>query len=80
MDDGFMRDEWRGLDRLLGAEDRAGRTARRGARGIERAEHRAGASASGAASSTATREDTLLPHIWETVVNKVRIASPNEEP
>ena len=25
-------------------------------------------------------EDALLPHLWETVVNKVRIASPNEEP
>ena len=77
LEDGFMRDEWRGLDTLLGAEEMPSeQTAfveRLGRRSEDLAERiRAGA--------FDDREDVLLPFLWEAVVNKVRIASPKETP
>lgn len=76
MEDGFRRAEWEGLDRLLGTEDMpaepetlAARLGERNADLVERIR-------SGAFDGEA--EAQLLPHLWETVVNKVRIASPNE--
>jgi len=76
MEDGFIRAEWQGLDRLLGAETRPDGQAAFTARLRER---------NGALAERIRRgefdgdaESRLLPHLWETVVNKVRIASPNE--
>ncbi len=78
MEDGFMRAEWTGLDRLLGAElmpeAQAALAARLSERNAELAERIRRGDFDGEA------EDALLPHLWETVVNKVRIASPNEIP
>jgi hypothetical protein len=78
MEDGFMRSEWQGLDRLLGnegmPEGQAALTARLSERNAELADRIRRGDFDGEA------EDTLLPHLWETVVNKVRIASPNEIP
>ncbi len=78
MEDGFMREEWHGLDRLLGAETmpdgQAALTALLSERNAELAERIRRGDFDGEA------EDALLPHLWETVVNKVRIASPNEIP
>jgi hypothetical protein len=78
MEDGFIRAEWQGLDRLLGVEGmperQAALTARLGERNAELAERIRRGDFDGEA------EDALLPHLWETVVNKVRIASPNEIP
>lgn len=78
MEDGFMRDEWRGLDRLLGAETIpegpatfADALTKRNAALEERIRR---------GDFDGDAEDRLLPHLWETVVNKVRIASPNESP
>ena len=78
MDDGFMRDEWRGLDRILGAEplpdgQRAFRT-----RLLERNQDLADRIRRGEFDGEAAAR--LLPHIWQTVVDKVKIASPNEAP
>lgn len=76
MDDGFMRQEWAGLDRLLGAEEApaeqpvlVARLRERNERLVERIQ---------AGEFDGEAEDRLLPHLVETVVNKVRIASPNE--
>jgi Domain of unknown function (DUF6285) len=78
MEDGFRRAEWEGLDRLLGAEDapveQASVARRLNERNTELAERIQRGDFDGDA------EDQLLPHLWETVVNKVRIASPNEVP
>ena len=78
MEDSFMRSEWQGLDRLLGAEGmpdgQAALTARLSERNAELADHIRRGDFDGEA------EDALLRHLWETVVNKVRIASPNEIP
>jgi hypothetical protein len=78
MDDEFMRAEWQGLDGLLGEEPmpqgRAAWQAGIERRNTELAERILRSEFDG------TREDTLLPHIWETVVNKVRITNPSEEP
>jgi Domain of unknown function (DUF6285) len=78
MDDDFMRAEWGSLDRLLGderlPEGRAALHARIEERNAALAERiRRGG-------FEADAEDALLKHIWETVVNKARIASPNEQP
>jgi hypothetical protein len=78
MDDAFVRAEWRGLDALLGAEpippSPAALTAGIEARNAALAERIRNGDFDGDA------EARLLPHLWETVVNKVRIASPNEQP
>jgi hypothetical protein len=78
MEEGFMRSEWQGLDRLLGAEGmpegQAALTARLTERNAELADRIRRGDFDGEA------EDALLPHLWETVVNKVRIASPNDKP
>jgi Domain of unknown function (DUF6285) len=78
MEDGFMRAEWQGLDRLLGDEGMpegqvalAARLSERNAELVERIRR---------GDFDGEAEDALLPHLWETVVNKVRIASPNEIP
>jgi len=78
MEDGFRRAEWEGLDRLLSAEDvpvdQAAVARRLNERNTELAERIRRGEFDGEA------EDQLLPHLWETIVNKVRIASPNEVP
>jgi hypothetical protein len=78
LEDSFMREEWRGLDALLGAEVMPDeqpafreRLRERNAGLAERIRH---GEFEGAA------EEALLPHLWKTIVNKVRIASPNEAP
>lgn len=78
MGDGFMREEWQGLDGLLGAEpmpvEQPAFVARLLARNHELADaiHRG--------EFAGDEEELLLLHIWQTVVNKVRIASPKEAP
>ena len=78
LEEGFMHSEWLGLDRLLAAEGmpegQAALAARLSERNAELAERIRCGDFDGEA------EDALLPHLWETVVNKVRIASPNEIP
>jgi hypothetical protein len=79
MDDAFMRDEWRGLDALLGAEEPPdGQQAFR-ARLLERNADLAARIRRGDFDSS-DDESHLLPHLWETVVNKVKVTSPNEVP
>ncbi|MBF6600362.1 MAG: hypothetical protein IVW36_07630 [Dehalococcoidia bacterium] len=75
MEDGFRREEWRGLDGLLGAEPMpegqgafAAALGERNERLVERI--RAGA--------FDADDATLLRHLWGTVLNKVKIASPHE--
>jgi len=77
MGDGFMRDEWRGLDQLLGPEQSPDGQQAFAARLKERNSQLADRIRSGEFDGEDAR---LLPHLWETVVNKVRIASPNEVP
>ena len=77
--DGFMREEWRGLDELIGREDpppeQAAFVARLRARNEELSERiRRGEFDGGDA------EAALMRHIWKTVVDKAAIASPNEKP
>jgi hypothetical protein len=78
LEDAFMRDEWHGLDALLGVEaipsEQPAFVERLQQRNEELAERIRRGEFDG------EREAMLLPHIWETVVNKVRIASPKEVP
>jgi hypothetical protein len=77
MEDGFMRLEWDGLDILLGAEAMPPEQPAF----IERLKERSADLAERIRSGEFDdREDVLLPFLWETVVNKVRIASPKEVP
>jgi hypothetical protein len=76
LDDDFIRDEWEGLDRLLGHEevpvrflDRADRIRERNADLCDRIER---------GEFDGESEDRLLRHIYQTVFNKVRIANPRE--
>ncbi len=76
MDDDFIRDEWTGLDALLGAEeppvrilDRAARLRERNGDLCDRIEN---------GEFDGQGEDQLLRHIYTTVFNKVRIANPRE--
>jgi hypothetical protein len=75
LEDEFMRAEWRGLDRLLGAESipdgQAAIAARLNERNGELSERIRRGEFDGEG------EERLLPHLWATVLNKVRIASPN---
>ena len=77
MEDGFMRDEWGGLDALLGAEPMPveGTDAWR-SRMLERNEELSARIRRGDFDGN---DDALVRHLWETVVNKARIASPNEQ-
>jgi hypothetical protein len=78
MEDEFMRAEWRGLDGLVGSETipegRGAFAARLNDRNAELSERIRRGDFDGEA------EAALLRHLWQTVVNKVRIASPNEVP
>jgi hypothetical protein len=78
MEEGFMRTEWQGLDRLLGGEHmpegQAALATRLNERNAELSERIRKGEFDGEA------EERLLPHLWQTVVNKVRVASPNEAP
>jgi uncharacterized protein DUF6285 len=76
MEDGFRRREWEGLDRLLSAEEIPAEPASIASRLNERNTELAERIRRGEFDGDA--EDPLLPHLWETIVNKVRIASPNE--
>jgi Domain of unknown function (DUF6285) len=78
LEDGFRRAEWAGLDRLLGSEEAPPEQATVARRLNERNAELAQRIRSGEFDGEA--EDRLLPHLWETVVNKVRVASPNEAP
>jgi hypothetical protein len=76
LDDGFMREEWAGLDALLGSEAMpageaafAGRLQERNGELVRQIQ---GGVFDGGA------EDVLLRHLCETVINKVRVASPRE--
>jgi hypothetical protein len=74
LEDEFAAAEWDGLDRLLGAEDRPlGHRAF-----INRLRERNDdlASRIQRGDFDGQSESELLPHLWQTVVNKVRIASP----
>jgi hypothetical protein len=77
MEDGFMRLEWEGLDILLGAEAMPPEQPAFVERLQERCRDLAERIRAGEFDD---REDVLLPFLWETVVNKVRIASPKEVP
>ena len=76
MEEDHLRAEWQGLDRLLGAEDMPETQASLAARVNERNAELSDRIRRGDFDGDA--EDRLLPHLWETVVNKVRVASPNE--
>src|SRR3972149_98669 len=78
MEDDFMRSEWRGLDQLLGAESMPDGQTALAARLNERNAELSGRIKRGDFDGEA--EERLLPHLWETIVNKVRVASPNEAP
>ena len=78
LEDHLMRDEWRRIDALLGADDVPDTQAAFVARLRERNEDLAGRIRRGDFDGVA--EAQLLPHLWQTVVDKVRIASPNERP
>jgi hypothetical protein len=77
MEDGFMREEWRGLDALLEPEPMPIEAGAWRSRMLERNTELAERIRRGEFDSS---DDALVRHVWETVVNKVRIASPNEQP
>ena len=76
LEDEFMRAEWQGLNRLLGVESlpeaQATLATRLNERNIELSERIRHGEFDGEA------EKRLLQHLWESIVNKVRVASPNE--
>ena len=76
MEDGFIRQEWRGLDSLLGEESPPDGQSAIATRLNERNEELVARIRSGQFDGAA--EEPLVRHIFETVMNKVRIASPNE--
>jgi hypothetical protein len=75
MEDGFMREEWRGLDALLGAEAPPDGQQAFAVCLKERNTDLAERIRRGEFDGDDAR---LLPHLWQSVVNKVKIASPNE--
>lgn len=77
LEDGFMRQEWSGLDRLLGPEEVPDAQAALTVRLRERNEELVRLIQAGHYDEGA-EEGRLLPHIWETVTNKVRVANPKE--
>lgn len=76
LDDGFIRDEWHGLDSLLGEEPFPEGQAAVAARLNERNGELVSRIRDGQFDDEA--EEQLVRHLFETVLNKVRIASPNE--
>ena len=76
LEDGFIRDEWRGLDTLIGEEPLPDSQAAVVERMNERNEELVARIQEGRFDGDA--EDPLVRHLFETVMNKVRIASPNE--
>ena len=76
MEDGFIRDEWRGLDGLIGEEPFPDGQAAVVAAMNRRNEELGSRIQRGDFDGDA--EGPLLEHLLSTVVNKVRIASPNE--
>lgn len=77
LEDDFMRQEWHGLDRLLAPEEAPGGQAAFTARLRERNEELVRQIQAGRFDDT-SEEEQLLPHLWETVTNKVRVANPKE--
>lgn len=78
LEDAFMRDEWAGLDALLAPEPIPEGAPVFAARLIERNNELVAQIKAGAFDGDP--EPALLRHLYQTVVNKVRIASPNEAP
>jgi hypothetical protein len=78
LEDGFLRAEWLGLDGLLRPEQLPDGQQAFVARLRERNEELSERIRRGDFDGDA--ESRLLPHIWRTVVDKVRIASPQEVP
>ena len=76
MEDGFVREEWRGLDSLIGEESLPEGQAARAARLNERNDDLAARIRAG--QFDVQGEEPLVRHLYETIMNKVRIASPNE--
>lgn len=79
MEDGFMREEWQALDALIGAEDIPAGQAAFARRLQERNDVLVSHINRGDFDGPAD-EDRLVQYLWTHVVNKVRIASPNETP
>lgn len=77
MEDGFQREEWAGLDELLGPEDVPGTPAALSARLLSRNEELVRRIQQGDFDDDPA-EGRLTRHLLDTVLNKVRIASPNE--
>ncbi len=76
MEDDMMREEWRGLDALLGSEPIPEGQKAFARRLQERNEELVKRIQNG--EFDGDREDQLLRHLHQTVVNKVRIASPQQ--
>lgn len=76
MDDDFIREEWEGLDGLLGLEEAPARILDRAERIRERNGDLCDRIEKGEFDGEA--EEPLLRHIYTTVFNKVRIANPRE--
>lgn len=79
LEDGFMRAEWRRLDGLLGDEALPDVPSSFRARLRERNDELC-ERIRGGAFDEAAAEERLVEHLWATVVDKVRIASPREAP
>jgi hypothetical protein len=78
MEDGFMREEWQSLDRLIGPEPIPAGQMLFVQRLQERNEELVTRIKAGQFDED--EEDALVRHLYQTVVNKVRIASPHEAP
>lgn len=79
LEDGFMREEWQALDGLLEPEEIPAGQAAFNARLQQRNDELATRIRRGDFDAQSD-EDRLVPYLWASVVNKVRIASPNEVP
>jgi hypothetical protein len=78
MEDELVRAEWEGLNNLMGSEDMPSKREQ-----IRRRIDQRNAALSDRIREggfDGEREEMLLRHLWETVVNKVRVASPHEAP
>ena len=78
MEEGLLQDEWRGLDTLLGSERPPGSYA--GLRERTQARNEELVRRIQAGEFDGDRDAELQRHLLETVLGKVRIASPNERP
>ena len=79
LEEDFIREEWHGLDTLLGEEPVPARCHDLAARLRQRNEALVQAIKRGDFDG-GEGEEPLLRHLYQTVVNKVRIASPREAP